>query len=57
VLLVCEGHPISEVAQRLHPVAHWVRTWRDRFLTEGATGLPDRARQGRPRKLTAGDRQ
>jgi transposase len=57
VLLVCEGHSISEVARLFHTAAHCVRTWRDRFLADGVDGLADRSRRGRPPKLDADARQ
>lgn len=57
VLLVYEGHAISGVARLFHTAAHCVRTWRDRFVAEGVSGLCDRARRGRPPKLDATTRQ
>jgi len=57
VLLVCEGHLVSEVARLFHTAAHCVRTWRDRFFAEGEVGLQDRSRRGRPPKLDAAARQ
>lgn len=53
VLLVCRGLSCYQVADLLgqHPttIQRWVRT----FETHGFSGLSDRERSGRPRRLTA----
>jgi transposase len=53
VLLVVEGHSVHRVAALFHTADHGVRTWRDRFMSEGRAGLLDRPRRGRPPKLGA----
>jgi transposase len=53
VLLVVEGRSVASVAALFHTAGHCVRTWRDRFASEGRTGLVDRPRRGRPPKLGA----
>lgn len=53
--LLFEGHRITEVARMLHHGAHNLRVWRSRFLKDGIEGLADRARLGRPPKLTSRD--
>lgn len=55
VLLAAEGHPVAEVARRLHTGASCVRRWRRRFQEEGRTGLAERPRGGRsaPRDAAA----
>ncbi len=49
VLLAADGMPLRQIAQRLGMDRHGVRTWVDRFRSEGVDGLRDRPRPGRPR--------
>lgn len=49
--------PVPEIAARLGCRARTVRQWLSRYAQEGAAGLSDRPRSGRPRTLTAGARQ
>jgi transposase len=51
VLLVVEGRSVNSVAALFHTAGHCVRTWRDRFTSEGRAGLLDRPRRGRTPKL------
>jgi len=51
VLLVVEGRSVASVAALFHTAGHCVRTWRDRFTSEGRAGLVDRPRRGRPPEL------
>jgi transposase len=48
VLALAEGGSTADVASDLGTSAPTVRLWRDRFLAEGADGLGDRHRSGRP---------
>jgi transposase len=56
VLLVAEGQPISEAAQRVRATRFSVRGWTERYLAaHDAAALVDRPRRGRPhsaRRLT-----
>jgi len=51
LLLLAQGHTVSETARLLSMPAQSVRTWRTRWLAEGRAGLLDRSRRGRPIKL------
>ena len=51
LLLLAQGHTVSETARLLSMPAQSVRTWRARWLAEGRNGLADRSRRGRPIKL------
>lgn len=51
LLLLAQGHTVSETARLLSMPAQSVRTWRARWLAEGRDGLLDRSRRGRPIKL------
>jgi transposase len=42
---------VCEVARLFHTSPSRIRAWRQRYLTEGARGLADRQRPGRPGKL------
>jgi transposase len=55
VLVVVEGHSVNSVAALFHAAGHCVRTWRDRFSSQGRAGLLDRPRRGRPPKLGAAE--
>ena len=49
VLLVAEGQPISDAAQRVRATRLSVRGWVERYLvTHDAAALADRPRRGRP---------
>src|SRR3954449_1325954 len=49
VLLVAEGQPISDAAQRVRGTRLSVRRWVERYLAaHDAAGLADRPRHGRP---------
>jgi transposase len=56
LLLVAEGRSIAAVARLLHTGPNRLRAWRARFLREGAAGLADCPRCGRPPKLDAAAR-
>jgi transposase len=50
LLLVAEGHSISEAARRVRTVRLSVQRWVKRYLADhDATALADRRRSGRPR--------
>jgi len=49
VLLAADGMPLRQIAQQVGMDRHGVRTWVDRFRSEGMDGLRDRPRPGRPR--------
>ena len=50
VLLVAEGHPISEAARRVRAARLSVRRWAERHSVDrDAAALADRPRRGRPR--------
>src|SRR3954454_2000651 len=50
VLLVAEGQPISDAAQRVRATRLSVRRWVERYLAgHDAAALADRPRRGRPR--------
>lgn len=51
-LHVFSGVAIDEVARRLNRTEAYVRKWCDRYQRLGPKGLEDRARSGRPRKLS-----
>jgi transposase len=48
VLALADGGSTADVASALGTSTPTVRLWRDRFLAEGADGLRDRHRSGRP---------
>lgn len=52
VLLAGEGCSSAEIARRIDCKAHVVGKWRRRFEQEGVTVLTDRARSGRPVKIS-----
>ena len=54
VRAVVAGHPISTVSATFHLANSALRTWVQRFAQEGPQGLLDRARSGRPPKITCG---
>ena len=56
LLLVTEGQTQASVARLFHTSAYRVHVWQERFVSEGRAGLADRARGGRPPKLTEADR-
>ena len=49
---VVAGHPISTVSATVHVANSALRQWGQRFAQEGPQGLLDRARSGRPPKIT-----
>jgi transposase len=51
LLLVAEGQPLAAVARLLHTGPNRLRAWRAGVLPDGAHGLADRPRCGRPLKL------
>ncbi len=55
VLLLVDGHSISEVARMWQTSRHCVQAWRDRFLINGVAGLVDKPHTGRPPKLKDDD--
>lgn len=54
VLLAGEGHPASEIAERVGCAERTVKLWRSRYERDGPDGLRDRPKTGRP--LTHGPR-
>jgi transposase len=48
---VVAGHHVNVVSATLHFTNSALRKWVQRFATEGAQGLLDRPRPGRPRKV------
>ena len=52
VRAVVAGHHISTVSVTFHVANSALRKWVQRFAQEGPQGLRDRARSGRPPKLT-----
>ena len=57
VLLLAGGVSITMAAQLIGCAPNSLRTWAQRFLAEGRTGLADRGRRGRPPKLDAAARE
>jgi transposase len=49
---VVAGHHINAVSAALHLANSALRKWVQRFAQEGPQGLRDRARSGRPSKIT-----
>ena len=55
VILLCgEGLTATQVSLQLSKRLASVQVWRKRYLKRGLSGLHDRPRSGRPRKLGAG---
>ena len=53
IILACgQGLTATEVAERLSKRLLSVQMWRRRYLEQGVSGLEDRPRSGRPRKLS-----
>jgi len=52
VLLSSRGYSASEIAEIHDVTGPMVYKWMDRFDEEGPSGLYDRGREGRPRKIT-----
>lgn len=50
--LLDQGHTPTEIANRLNVTRRTVYKWRDRYLSDGIDSLIDRARPGRPSKIT-----
>ena len=55
VLLLDEGHSVSEVARLWQTARHCIQSWRDRFLASGIPSLVDKPHTGRPCKLGPDD--
>jgi len=55
--LLGSGHPLSAVARRVGAAVSAVWQWRETFRRKGAPGLAAKPAPGRPRKLTARQRQ
>lgn len=55
LLLVAQGQSVSAVARLFATAGQCMRTWRERLLAEGRTGLLDRPRRGRSPKLGEDD--
>jgi len=55
VLLASQGLRNADIARRLGVSRQTVTTWRQRYATEGAEGLLDRARSGRPPAVDEGE--
>jgi putative transposase len=49
---VVAGHHVTAVSATFHFTNSALRKWVQRFANEGAQGLRDRPRSGRPRKVT-----
>jgi len=56
VLAAARGAPNARIAAGLGISTDTVRKWRGRFAARGLDGLTDRARPGRPRRISAADR-
>jgi transposase len=56
VLAAACGHTNARIAAGLGISVDTVRKWRGRFAARGLDGLADRARPGRPRRISAADR-
>lgn len=54
ILLVAEGHCVTEVARRLEMRRRIVRKWAERFKRKGLLGLEDGKRSGRPPRFSPG---
>jgi putative transposase len=52
VRAVVVGHHVKAASETFHFTNSALRKWVQRFATEGAQGLRDRPRSGRPRKVT-----
>lgn len=52
VRAVVEGHHVNATSATFHFTNSALRKWVQRFAKEGAQGLLDRPRHGRPRKVT-----
>jgi putative transposase len=52
VRAVVAGHHVNAVSATFHFTNSALRKWVQRFANEGAQGLRDRPRSGRPRKVT-----
>lgn len=52
ILLAAEGIPLDRIARQLGADRTIVRTWVDRYRTQGLAGLHDRPRSGRPRTFS-----
>jgi hypothetical protein len=52
ILLVAEGHSVTEVADRVGMARRLVRKWADRFKRLGLLGLDDASRSGRPPRFS-----
>ena len=50
VLLSARGYPVADIAEIFEVGEDVVRTWLHRYQREGAAGLQDRRRPGRPPK-------
>lgn len=55
--LLGSGHTLSAVARRIGAAVSAVWQWRETFRRKGAQGLAAKPASGRPRKLTARQRQ
>lgn len=53
LLLAADGHSSRQIALKVGCKAHVVGEWRRRYLTSGLEGIKDRARSGRPAKISA----
>jgi transposase len=51
VLLLAEGHTLSEVGRRVGLARRIVRKWACRFVRKRLTGLEDAPRSGRPARF------
>jgi len=51
-----EGWAVPQIAERVGCSARTARSWIHRFNAEGLTGLGDRSRPGRPRRLSEDER-
>jgi transposase len=49
---VVAGHHVNAVSATFHFTHSALRTWVQRFANQGVSGLVDRPRPGRPRKVT-----
>lgn len=48
ILESASGTPVNEIAKKLNTYSNKVIEWRNRYMSEGLSGLTDKPRQGRP---------
>ena len=51
ILLIADGHSVTNIARSVVIRRRYVYKWSERFLEAGLAGLEDKKRSGRPRVL------